>query len=322
MKRLMIYCFYDSDGIVEDYVQYFLKSFKPHCKEICTVINGFVTKESEIKLNECADKVLIRENFGYDACAYKFGIESYGYEEIKKYDELIIANSTFYGPIFPPSDLFDKMDNKAVDFWGITKYPKSNYKMANVEVNEHIQSYFISIRKSILESASFKAYWETLKIPNSYSEAIAFHELRFSKFFAEKNFKYDSYIDLKKYENKMKSHIYFYPICQQVEEDRMPFIKRKIFIEAKGLFYNYIEKDPLYLLDYVRNNTNYDINLIINDIERTSLAKDTGFIIFVKFLYCFFCLIFLFWQYKHYIQKIEALATFTRYKRKLKIWKQ
>ena len=86
MKRLMIYSFYDKDGIVDDYVPYFLEKFKPYCEEICTVVNGTVTEESRKKLEKYSNVVFERENIGFDSGAYKYGIKHYGYEKLKKYD--------------------------------------------------------------------------------------------------------------------------------------------------------------------------------------------------------------------------------------------
>ena len=76
MKRLMIYFFYDKDGIVDDYVPYFLEKFKPYCEEICTVVNGTVTDDSRKKLEKYSNIVLERENTGFDSGAYKHGIKA------------------------------------------------------------------------------------------------------------------------------------------------------------------------------------------------------------------------------------------------------
>ena len=314
-NRLMIYFFYDKDGIVDGYVTYFLQSFRAYCKEICVVINGFVTNESKEKLEKCTDKILIRENSGFDSCAYKYAIEEYGYDDIKSYDELILANFTMYGPIFPPDEMFEKMEKEDVDFWGITKHPASDYIIENTKVNEHIQSYFVLIKNNMLKAPCFKTYWDTLQKPSTYREAIAFHELRFTKYFEEFGFKSGSYIKMQKYEDMIKDNAYFYPVCQQIEEDKMPFIKRKIFIGEKELFEYPIKKGPLYLFKYLKNNTDYNYKLILSNIKRTYCFKDSDFKVFKKLLYCSVCLIFLFWKYKHYLPKIEAMLFYIKYRK-------
>lgn len=126
MKRLFIYSFYDNDGIVDDYVPCFLEKFKPYCEEILTVVNGSLSDEGRKKLEENSTVVFERENVGFDSAGFKFVIEHLGYEKLKEYDELILANSTMFGPIYSPAELFDEMEKRDCDFWGITEHPEKD----------------------------------------------------------------------------------------------------------------------------------------------------------------------------------------------------
>ena len=235
MQRLMIYFVFDKDGIVDDYIPYFLQSFKPFCKEICVVVNGFLTEDSRKKLDVNCNNLLIRENTGFDSGAYKYAIEYYGYEKIKEYDELILANYTMFGPIFSPQEMFEKMANSDCDFWGITEFPPIDAYFAGVKIDRHVQSYFINFKKKIINSEDFVEYWRTVKTATNYEEAIAFHELRTTPYYENKGYKLSCYISAEKYsakllqEMKKQGYVYFYYIGQQIKEDRMPFIKRKIF---------------------------------------------------------------------------------------------
>lgn len=283
MKRLMIYFFFDKDGIVDDYVPYFMEKFKPYCEEICTVINGTVAEESKEKLKKYSSLVFERENIGFDSGSYKYAIEHYGYEKLKEYDELILANFTMFGPIFSPQEMFDTMEKRDCDFWGITKAPATNTVFANTKVNEHIQSNFLVYKKKLLCSNDFKEYWNSLRTATSYEEAIAFHELRTTKFFEERGYKSDSYINFAKYLPQIKDKIYYYPILQQVKEDRMPFIKRKIFfIEGKHFQYK-IKSGVTELLSYIETSTDYDLDLIIGNIKRCNFVKINKF--YAKYQY-------------------------------------
>lgn len=40
MNRIGIYFFYDKDGIVDDYVPYFLEKLKPFCRRLVVVASG------------------------------------------------------------------------------------------------------------------------------------------------------------------------------------------------------------------------------------------------------------------------------------------
>ena len=43
-NRLALYCFYDRDGIVDDYVIYFLRELRKTVSKICCVVNGKLTE--------------------------------------------------------------------------------------------------------------------------------------------------------------------------------------------------------------------------------------------------------------------------------------
>ena len=305
MKRLMIYFFYDKDGIVDDYVPYFLEKFKPYCEEICTVVNGTVTEESRKKLEKYSNVVFERENTGFDSGAYKYGIKHYGYEKLKEYDELILANFTMFGPIYSPQEMFDSMEKRDCDFWGITKHPANKYSMAGIKVYEHVQSYFLVYNKKLLNSKDFEIYWETLQTATNYEEAVAFHELRTTSFFESKGYKYDTFINFEKYISQIKDkEAYFYPLIQQIKEDRMPFIKRKIFQCSKcKLCYN-IKGGIVDLLTYVKEHTDYDLKLIWNNILRGNYMEIDSSYVRYQYYRCSILRFILLGKRKHYENKV------------------
>lgn len=269
MKRLLIYFFYDKDGIVDDYILYFLKSFRKYCQEICVVVNGNITEESKNDLKEITDFVLRKENKGFDSWAYKYALEFYGYEKLKEFDEVILANFTTFGPIYSVEDFFNKTNAFNCDFWGITLNSNENQKVLETSIEEHIQSYFLVFRKKILLSKDFMNYWINLKMPNNYEEAIAFFELSCTKYFKEKGYKYLSYVEHQKYKEKLKKLPYFYYTFKQVKEDKMPFIKRKIFSTKNKTLEHPIEYGIKELFKYLKNNTTYDTSLITKNIKRS-----------------------------------------------------
>lgn len=305
MKRLMIYFFYDKDGIVDDYVPYFLEKFKPYCEEICTVINGTVTEESKEKLKKYSSLVFERENIGFDSGAYKYAIEHYGYEKLREYDELILANFTMFGPIFSPQELFNTMEKRDCDFWGITKHPAIDHFLAETKVDDHIQSYFLVYKKNILCSKDFEEYWNTLQTATTYEEAIAFHELRTTKFFEERGYKSDTYINLEKYLSEIKNKPYYYSILRQVKEDRMPFIKRKIFLIENNNYFNDIKGGFISLLEYLEKNSDYDLNMIYENIRRSNFVNLDISSIKKQYYRCKILQYVLFHKRKHYHEKVE-----------------
>ena len=270
MNRLGIYFFFDKDGIVDDYVLYFLKNFKKICSEVCVVVNGFLTDISQQKLNDNCNKLIIRDNKGFDSWAYKRAIEEYGYNNIKKYDELVLCNFTFFGPIYPLEEMFLNMEKRNCDFWGIHRHRyEPNAYMAGVEICEHIQSHFMVFKNSILRSIMFQNYWNELKPINTYEEAVAYHELKATKYFEELGFKSSTFINPQKYFDKTGNSSVFCGI-QQVKEDRCPILKRKVFFIKNGkIEFSQIDgKNPFTDLKFIKNNTDYPIKYIEQNIER------------------------------------------------------
>ena len=273
MKRLGIYFFYDKDGIVDDYVPYYLSKLKPFCKELCVVVNKPLSKSGEQKLYAVTDKLIIRDNIGFDSCAYKEAIESYGYDTLKLYDELILCNFTCYGPVFPFSEMFSKMEKSDCDFWGISRYPRiENKRICDQQetdyVPEHIMSFFMGIRKKMLSSRTFKKYWDNLKVATNYAEAVAFNELLFTPYFEKHGFKSDTFISPELNKKFRENGATFTP-CDFLKV-RCPIVKRRAFFTDYSLFL-YFENglQSRTALDYIAKYTDYNVNLIWDNLIRT-----------------------------------------------------
>ena len=123
MIRVGIFAFFDNDGIVDEYVSKLLSSMQKVLTKLYVVVNGKITEDSRKLLEEYASDILFRENYGYDAGAYKNIILDYFSEdEWKTYDEAVLFNNTFYGPFFCMRGIFDSFNSKEnVDFWGLSK---------------------------------------------------------------------------------------------------------------------------------------------------------------------------------------------------------
>ena len=153
-RRLCIYFFYDKDGIVDDYVVYYIQSMQEFFSEICVVVNGFLTEEARKKIDPVCQRLIIRKNKGFDSWAYKEALESYGFEYISNnFEEVLLNNFTCFGPIGSFAPMFEKMGKSVCDFWGHCRYySHKGQKVKNVPIPEHLMSYFILFRKNILKS--------------------------------------------------------------------------------------------------------------------------------------------------------------------------
>ncbi|WP_022711834.1 rhamnan synthesis F family protein [Pseudochrobactrum sp. AO18b] len=235
-RRIAVAFFYDEHGIVDDYMVHLLKSMKPFVERTVFVSNGQLTSDSMSAVKAVADEVLIRENIGFDVWAYRDGLEHIGFENLSQYDELILYNHTFYGPIFPFSEMFEKMEAMPLDFWGISMHGRLelNPFTLNGELPAHINSHFIAIRKKMFLSSHFSKYWKEMEKIESYEDSILKHETRFTKYFNELGYKSDAYI-------KPEDYGSFYPVFIDVAEtiaNRSPILKRRALFH-KSLFHDH-----------------------------------------------------------------------------------
>lgn len=177
IKRLCVFAHYDKDGIVDDYVHYYLKSLLQVCSKLIFVSVSVNNTEDIKRLESLGIEVIVRDNVGYDFYSYKTGLEK---ENINQYDEVIICNDSVYGPTQSLESYFLSMKSNPADFWGFTESHNKHI---------HIQSYFMVFRKNVLTSNIFQQFWRKLKVLNNKEDIISNYEIGLSKSLHKKNFK-------------------------------------------------------------------------------------------------------------------------------------
>ena len=267
INRLGIFFFYDKDGIVDDYVVKMLEEYEPFFSELLTVVNGELTIEGKIKLESIKNnRVIVRENKGFDVWAYRTGLFELGWDKVRKADELIMFNFTVIGPVDSFKPMFSTMDARDVDFWGITIHNGADFDPFNVmkdhRIPIHIQSHFIAVRNTILRSKEYFDYWNDRPMINHYEEAVGYHEAIFTKYFEEKGYTWDVYVDTWDLVEKTYYPLFNMPV-DLIKNRKCPIFKRKIFIQEYGdtIEENAFEKAKA-LYEYLKYETNYDTRLL------------------------------------------------------------
>jgi rhamnosyltransferase len=278
IKRVLVYFFYDKDGIVDRYVPHILEDMKNNVSEVLIVVNGFLTDASRKIFEMITANILVRENNGFDVWAYKAGLEYFGWDKLAEFDETILMNYTFFGPLYPFSEMFEAMKKRNVDFWGITKHHKVNFDVFHTceygYIPEHIQSNFLVIRKNMMKSQEYQSFWENMPKINSYGESVGKYEVIFTKKFKEKGFKADVYINTDDLEGYTR-----YPLMMMADEliinRRCPIFKAKSFsqnyYDIIGDCVGYCTVDAL---EYIQRHLTYDTDMIWEHILRTANMSD------------------------------------------------
>ncbi len=145
-QTLAIMSVYDPDGIVDDYIVYYLNSLKEVADRIIIVVNGMITDTGKVKLKRMTKDVFVRQNTGFDFGGHKTVLEEYLRPgEIDQYQQLILCNDTCFGPFVPFKTIFKTMHRRGLEFWSI------NYR-DNILL-PYYESYFIVLSGRALKLA-------------------------------------------------------------------------------------------------------------------------------------------------------------------------
>lgn len=227
-RRLLIYVVYDRRGDVEAYIPYALAALKDHCDHILVVVNGMLTDAGRAALAPVADDILERENRGYDIWGYKDGLDHVG-DAVDEFDEVILANDTWFGPVRPFGPIFERMDAAPLHFWGMTDhvrvephpFTRTGY------LPYHLQSYWLAARRTMVQSEEWLSYWRDLPVMDSYEDAVTKHEGVFTEHFTELGFVGE--VAFPSLTDRVENHAVLY--SEQLLDAGCPTLKRRPFFQ-------------------------------------------------------------------------------------------
>lgn len=259
MKRIGIFAFYDQSGKVKGYVKKLLEEMRPFLSDLIVVCNGDLSDDGRDDFMSRSDRLILRENKGYDAGAYKDVIlGEIGPNRLREYDELLLFNNTFYGPVYPLTELFDTMQRRGADFWGITARDAETLPF-------HIQSYFLLVTKKILTDVCFEEYWRTQKEIRSYKDAVYNFELRFTQFFLDHGYRADALIDMRSLRKDYGAagNLLSKAGYEIVKDHRCPIVKRKHLMVRETAA---LEQANFDLIRFLKEKTDYNTDFIWEDL--------------------------------------------------------
>ncbi|SFS07874.1 rhamnosyltransferase [Dyella sp. OK004] len=265
MRRLCVFSFYDSNGVVDEYVTYFLKEMSRYVERILFYSNGPLGRDAEITLRGLGYEVIQRSNVGFDVLAYKEGLHHIDFDKDGRYDEVLMVNHTCYGPIFPVEELFSAMSQRRCDFWGITAHFEMPPNPSTGTTLYQLDSNFIAVRKDLLRSQAFRKYWEAIEESTTHEAATQSHEAVFTKYFTKLGYVCESYLDCTKYGT-------LHPAIDDIDEtiiDRNPILKRHaLFSDPRTLEHNAVDLPRA--LRVIEDTSDYDRSMIWKNIVRSA----------------------------------------------------
>lgn len=275
MNRLGIFLTYDPEGIVDEYIEYLLNDINPLLTKLIIVCNGFLLPESRIKLEKYSDSIFVRENIGFDFLAWKETMfDYYGYARVREYDELVLFNDSFFGPFFSFENVFDDMEKKAFDFWGLTVHGEVETvnKMCPYGYRpRYIQTYFLVFNKRMLNDEAFIQFWKNIPVYETFQEVSEKCSAVLTRFFSDRGYSWGVYSDTSDLEESREKNIchHAFDTYELIVNRKYPIIKRKSFVLGKKRFVQYNSGlDLSRAFEYIKEHNLYDTDLIYKHIIR------------------------------------------------------
>ena len=180
-NRLLCYAHFDADQEVKPFVRHALRSMSRLCSTLVLVSNSSIPEAEMAELGTICQHVLVRDNIGYDFCMWKMALQQVDY---RGFDEVVLMNSSIYGPVSPVQPLFEEMDKRECDFWGITEC---------FALQPHVQSYFLVFKQQVIRSPQFATFWDSVLPYRDKWEVILSYEVGLSVWLREAGFRMDAY---------------------------------------------------------------------------------------------------------------------------------
>ncbi len=248
MKRTVIVAIFENDGKLRDSVKYLINQLSNISDYLAIVVNGDI--DDELYLRERADKLIFRENKGFDAGAIK---QAYFSKEVnrrvKDGDEVVFCNDTFWGPFMDVQKIFDQMSARPkCDFWGLN--------LSESFLLRFIQSYFLVFGKQVIESGVIDDIL-TRKIDEKsmdINSILINYERGLFEELIDKGYSYDAYC--------VQNHHIFDAYDLSIIKDKLPILKKKAFIPKY-----YDNRRTKNALKYIIDHYDYPIEIILKELK-------------------------------------------------------
>lgn len=264
MKRLCVFAHWDKDNFIDDYVIYYLKSLREVCSTIIFVSDCKYLDNIE-NLSGITDYTIVENHNEYDFGSYKRGF-LFAKENHLEFDELIFANDSCYGPFFSLKPVFEKMEKKKYDYWGITR---NNFgiKIDNTNNNSrepHIQSYFLVFKQKVFNSKLFLDFIQKIKHQDDKANIISEYEIGLSKLLQTNGYRRGVFIN----RYFLTENCMLYKWKRLIKWYHCPFLKTSI--PKYGI---YMLGEVTEWKEVIPSVSDYPVDLIIKNADRFDVTE-------------------------------------------------
>lgn len=176
MVRALVYAHHDPDGVFDPHVVAALESYRPLMDHVTVVSTSAQTLPDCLRSH--VDRFLPRDNVGYDFCSWRDGLAALG--PLDRYDEIVCANDSVYGPLFDLGPAFGDPRVAAADLWGMCVSEQGTRRRGKASC-PHVQSWWFAMRKPLLSSATCAEFWASVEPQATKDDLVDRYEIGWSE---------------------------------------------------------------------------------------------------------------------------------------------
>jgi lipopolysaccharide biosynthesis protein len=274
-RKLVFFAHYDPQDEVDPYVVFYLRQLRNlGCEIIFVSGSPWLKPESAAAIrNDCAG-IYTQHTLSLD-----FGCWNLAWQQARRrgwtlqgFDQLILANDSVYGPLFPLGEIFSHFNG--ADLCGVTE---------SLEGKPHLQSYFLAFNLNDRTRKFVEVFWSKFRYVVPKLHLIQRYEIGLSQQARTEGLELKAYISsqatrqavlddeqhqhrAEALERDVNSMLYLWDIL--ISRFRCPFLKTDL-----PKYNRYGSRTMERPEEFLRHSTEYDPRLIENHLRRLGFRR-------------------------------------------------
>lgn len=236
---------------------------RAYCAEIA-VVCGDGASDAKTVWGDVADKVIVSSCLPGGHERWRTGLAAYGADKLKAFDAVILLDDHCMGPVFAPDDLFARMTESGMDFWGLSDCCDGEKDSRSV-----LWPHFLAAGGEVLAEWCRRTDWRTPQRRGEITTGIALgEELEALGFRRSVAFPGGT--------EHSKDPMLFSPV-EILTQQHIPFFSRDVFCAPYDELVAYsTARQGKSLMEHLQRNTDYDTDPLWEYLLATQHMYDLG----------------------------------------------
>ncbi len=244
MKRLFLFASYDSQGIIDNSLLYYLTQLSM-LGDIVFVMDNNASADELHKVAQIPNVLhyVATRHGEYDFGSYKRAyLWAKGQGILPNYDWVYLVNDSVYGPLNPLQPLLENLESNGADLTGMTEY-------SDKYTPTHIQSWFVGLSNKIIATDLFDTFMSDIIKEKNKAHIITKYEVGMSRRLLRAGFKMFALM----YNSIDSVHI-VYDMPVMAMNMGIPFVKKRAISNMEGIYNLYPHVDNVSFVDDIVSN--------------------------------------------------------------------